>query len=252
MSQYAPRTVSFPVNYPATIKLTAGARHSSLFSFRRPQCVSLRSGLNSRATCRFNARMRPMRANIVGPLESDELATVRSRIGSSNGRDQLIQEAGNKQHRGRAPSITKTERRRSANLLQMPRGLMCKLRQRGRSFGGPAGSRGIDPSLQPPPAVAASPLREIGNPCLRPSPSSSLVPKRRQCRRPSRCHAAAFFLGRRVRDVRHAAPAPPQSSHIEQIIGVLDSALSRPIGANLVNFLTHCNQIWKPDFRFDL
>ena len=37
---------------------------------------------------------------------------------------------------------------------------MCKLRQRGRSYGGPAGSRGIDPSLQPPPAVAASPLRE--------------------------------------------------------------------------------------------
>ena len=46
-------------------------------------------------------------------------------------------------------SITKTERPRSANLLQMPRGLMCKLRQRGRDYGGPAGSRGIDPSLQP-------------------------------------------------------------------------------------------------------
>jgi hypothetical protein len=29
---------------------------------------------------------------------------------------------------GRAPSITKTERRRSANLLRMPTGLMCKLR----------------------------------------------------------------------------------------------------------------------------
>src|ERR1700694_4084349 len=37
--------------------------------------------------------------------------------------------------RGRAPSITKTERRRSANLLQMPTGLMCRLRQRGRSYG---------------------------------------------------------------------------------------------------------------------
>jgi hypothetical protein len=47
------------------------------------------------------------------------------------------------------PSITKTERPRSANLLQMPRGLMCKLRQRGRDYGGPAGSRRIDPSLQP-------------------------------------------------------------------------------------------------------
>jgi hypothetical protein len=43
----------------------------------------------------------------------------------------------------------KTERPRSANLLQMPRGLMCKLRQRGRDYRGPAGSRGIDPSLQP-------------------------------------------------------------------------------------------------------
>jgi hypothetical protein len=52
--------------------------------------------------------------------------------------------------RGR-PSITKTERPRSADLLQMPRGLMRKLRQRGRGYGGPEGSRGIDPSLQPPP-----------------------------------------------------------------------------------------------------
>src|SRR5258705_6670346 len=51
----------------------------------------------------------------------------------------------------RRNSITKTERRRSANLLQMPRGLMCKLRQRGRGYGSPAASRGIDPSLQPPP-----------------------------------------------------------------------------------------------------
>jgi hypothetical protein len=42
----------------------------------------------------------------------------------------------------------------------MPKGLVCKLRQRGRGYGGPAGSRGIDPSLQPPPAVAASPLRK--------------------------------------------------------------------------------------------
>jgi hypothetical protein len=48
-------------------------------------------------------------------------------------------------------SITKTQRPRAANLLQMPKGLMCKLRQRGRDFGGRAGSRGIDPSLQPPP-----------------------------------------------------------------------------------------------------
>jgi hypothetical protein len=34
---------------------------------------------------------------------------------------------------------------------------MCKLRQRGRGYAGrPAGSRGIDPSLQPSPVVAAS------------------------------------------------------------------------------------------------
>jgi hypothetical protein len=44
--------------------------------------------------------------------------------------------------------ITKTERPRSANLLQMPRGLMCKRRRCGRGSGGPAGSRGIDPPLQ--------------------------------------------------------------------------------------------------------
>jgi hypothetical protein len=55
--------------------------------------------------------------------------------------------------RGR-PSITKTERPRSANLLQMPKGPMCKLRQRGRGYGGPAGSRRIDPSLQSPPCAA--------------------------------------------------------------------------------------------------
>jgi hypothetical protein len=51
---------------------------------------------------------------------------------------------------GRSTSITKIERPRSANQLQRPRGRMCKLRQRGREYGGrPAGSRGIDPSLQP-------------------------------------------------------------------------------------------------------
>ncbi len=31
---------------------------------------------------------------------------------------------------------------------------MCKLRQRGRDYGGPAESHGIDPSLQPPPFAA--------------------------------------------------------------------------------------------------
>jgi hypothetical protein len=54
------------------------------------------------------------------------------------------------------PSITKTERPRSANLLQMPRGLMCKPRQGGQDYGGhcPAGSPGFDPSLQPLPFAA--------------------------------------------------------------------------------------------------
>jgi hypothetical protein len=51
------------------------------------------------------------------------------------------------------PSITKTETLRSANPPQMPKGLMCKLGQHGREYGGPAGSRGIDPSC------SRSPLR---------------------------------------------------------------------------------------------
>jgi hypothetical protein len=62
--------------------------------------------------------------------------------------------------------LRKQKRPRSANLLQMPRGLMCKRRQRGRGYGGPGpeGSRGIDPSFAAAPlrAVAASPLRDIG------------------------------------------------------------------------------------------
>src|SRR5437868_4357562 len=41
--------------------------HISRFSLRRPQCGSLREGLNSRTWARFNARMTPIRANIVGP-----------------------------------------------------------------------------------------------------------------------------------------------------------------------------------------
>jgi hypothetical protein len=40
--------------------------HRSLANFRRPQCVSFRDGLNSRSTWRFNARITPIRANIVG------------------------------------------------------------------------------------------------------------------------------------------------------------------------------------------
>jgi hypothetical protein len=39
----------------------------SRFNFRFPQRVSLRSGLNTRSTCRFGALMIPIRANIVDP-----------------------------------------------------------------------------------------------------------------------------------------------------------------------------------------
>src|ERR1700722_3585031 len=87
-------------------------------------------------------------------------------------------------------SITKTERPRSANLLQMSRGLMCKLRLRGRDYGGPgpAASRGIDPSLQPVPAVAASPLRQNWQSFVTPLVSSSQVPKRRQDPYPKPTH----------------------------------------------------------------
>ena len=60
--------------------------------------------------------------------------------------------AHQKNRRQGRPSITKTERPRSAILPQMPRGLMCKLRQRGRGYGGPAGPRRIDPSCSRSPA----------------------------------------------------------------------------------------------------
>jgi hypothetical protein len=43
-------------------------RYRSRASFRRPQRRSLRSGLKTRSTWRFRARMTPMRANIVGAL----------------------------------------------------------------------------------------------------------------------------------------------------------------------------------------
>jgi hypothetical protein len=51
---------------PLAGRCVAQTDHSSLLSFRFPQCVLLRSGLNSRTTCRFSARMTPIRANIVG------------------------------------------------------------------------------------------------------------------------------------------------------------------------------------------
>ena len=54
--------------------------------------------------------------------------------------------------RSRVLSVTKTERHRSANLPRMPTGLVCKLRQCGRDYGGRRPkSRGFDQSLQPPP-----------------------------------------------------------------------------------------------------
>jgi hypothetical protein len=57
------------LSFGGAVRISA-ARHSSLFSFRRPQCVSLREGLNVRSTFRFNALMTPIRANIVGPPNS--------------------------------------------------------------------------------------------------------------------------------------------------------------------------------------
>jgi len=45
-------------------------RQRSRASFRFPQWWSLRSGLNTRSMWRFNARMTPIRANIVGPPDS--------------------------------------------------------------------------------------------------------------------------------------------------------------------------------------
>src|SRR5882757_1599069 len=43
---------------------------ASLFSFRRPQCVSFRVESTPRTWSRFNARMTPVRPNIVGPSRS--------------------------------------------------------------------------------------------------------------------------------------------------------------------------------------
>jgi hypothetical protein len=46
--------------------------HWSLFSLRCPQLCSLRVGSNTRATWRFKALMKPMRANMVEPLRHQE------------------------------------------------------------------------------------------------------------------------------------------------------------------------------------
>jgi Protein of unknown function (DUF2721) len=70
--------------------------------------------------------------------------------------------------------FTKTEKPRSANLRQMPRGLMCKPRQCGREYGGLAASpRGIDRSLQPlPPSqqLLGPSFMEFGR-CIVPRPA---------------------------------------------------------------------------------
>src|SRR4029077_483713 len=44
--------------------------HRSRANLRRPQWGSLRLELNTRSAWRFNARMTPIRANIVGPPDS--------------------------------------------------------------------------------------------------------------------------------------------------------------------------------------
>ena len=57
------------------IDVNPNGRHWSLLSFRFPQCVSLRYEPSVGSTFRFNARMTPIRAIMVGPLSS----TTRSR-----------------------------------------------------------------------------------------------------------------------------------------------------------------------------
>jgi hypothetical protein len=83
------------------------------------------------------------------------------------------------------------ERLRSANLLQTPRGPMCKLRQRGQEYGGP-GSRGIDPSLQPFAAIAGVTFMDGQR-----DPAAPLISPRLPVSRPAlfrayRCRGAAL------------------------------------------------------------
>src|SRR5882724_7994772 len=66
-------------NLLAGVDIDPNGCHWSLFSFRFPQCVSLRDGLNTRSTFRFSARIIPMRAIMVGPLSS----TTRSRASTA-------------------------------------------------------------------------------------------------------------------------------------------------------------------------
>jgi hypothetical protein len=52
----------------------------SLFGLRFPQCFSLRSGLNTRSTCRFNARNTPMRECIIGPRSSAAMISASTAV----------------------------------------------------------------------------------------------------------------------------------------------------------------------------
>ena len=56
-----------PFGRPTGYKVWYCSRHSSLFSFRFPQCGSFRVESNVRSTFRFKALTTSMRANIVGP-----------------------------------------------------------------------------------------------------------------------------------------------------------------------------------------
>ena len=72
---YARRSTPFAPKKSLALRLPVKSRsrvgqlgHSSLFSFRRPQWWSLRSGLNTRSTWRFNPRMTPIRANPISSI----------------------------------------------------------------------------------------------------------------------------------------------------------------------------------------
>jgi hypothetical protein len=60
-------------------------RHSSRFSFRRPQCFSFRGGSNTRSTRRLNALSMPIRAIMVGsPRSAPGPSTTPSRSTSGS------------------------------------------------------------------------------------------------------------------------------------------------------------------------
>jgi hypothetical protein len=83
---------------------------------------------------------------------------------------------------------------------------MCKLRQRGRGYGGPgpAGARGIDPSLQPPPAVAASPLRKDPLPHTCPKERNFRLPPEARWDATSPCQVRGLYRTRRQAGLRAA------------------------------------------------